>query len=177
MPAHFRPPTNHLTPLTIPPLSPQVQAQVARSLAVKGELQRLEEQALEDRVRIQRLLALPQPLRGGDVTITLPADAARPFPLAAAAEGAGAGAGEWQGQQGEEEQGGSVMQAGAAVSVEGRARRRAEWVAQALRWERDPGVARLLREIQGAMQVGGPVCVYACERERWVVVGWWGGGR
>jgi ribosomal protein L12E/L44/L45/RPP1/RPP2 len=163
-PPHTRTHTTTLTP-------PQVQAQIARSLAVKGELQRLEEQALEDRVRIQRLLSLPQPLRGGDVTIVLPSSAA-PFPLAAAATAAGAAAAAAASspasahRRQQEGEGGDVASAADEPSVgEGGGggggsqaqRKRGEWVGKALKTERDPEVARLLREIKGGMQVGGGI--------------------
>ncbi len=138
----------------------QVQAQIARSLAVKRELQQLEEQALEDRVRIQRLLALPQPLRGGDVTIVLPSTTtgSGSSTAAAASPSTSRRGSQEQGQrqdvggEGEEGDGGEA----GPVSVVTK-RGAGAWAAKALKTERDPVVARKLREIQAHAQVSRSV--------------------
>jgi hypothetical protein len=131
-----------------------VQAQITRSLAVKRELQQLEEQALEDRVRIQRLLALPQPLRGGDVTIVLPSTSMSTGTGGAAAAAAAASPSiSRRGPQEQQEQWQEEPGPGPGPLLLVTKRGVGEWAAKALKTERDPAVARKLREIQAHTQV------------------------
>lgn len=166
-------------------LDDQVKQQTHASVSLKEEIQRLEEQNLEDRVRIQRLLALGQP-SGEDVTIIMPPAAAAPvmggFRLprrgagggeeegggGAAAEAPAAAAHSGAGRRTRQIQGAAAAGGAAANAVgeedleevedttKGQAggteatykRKQSEWIARALRSEKDPRVCMALETLQ-----------------------------
>lgn len=131
----------------------QVQEQTAASLSLQEEIQRLEEQQVEDRVRIQRLLTLPQPV-GPDVTIVTKGGALPTFPSFGGKTKAGGGGGSTrlattQQQQEDTETDNDNDQ---SLPVEGSEdvykKKQEEWVAKALRVEKDRRVALTLEKIQ-----------------------------
>lgn len=124
----------------------EVQAQVQRSLAVKEHIRRLEEEDLEDRIRIQRLLALSQPVRR-DVTLVMDeGQAGRGGRMQGRRRQQGQDEGE--GEEKDEEQGGG--------GEEQRKKEQTAWVEKALKKaekEKDAEAIETLLRIQRLNQV------------------------
>jgi hypothetical protein len=157
----------------------RVREQTQASLSLKDEIQRLEEQNLEDRVRVQRLLSLRQPV-GEDVTILLPAvspsrggaggDGQKDEeerergagPAMAKDRGAGKPKVRRRGRpdgirevfEDEREDESDPLRVGGGPDVrsseEAYKQRQAKWVARALLSEKDAGVAYRLEGVQAA---------------------------
>lgn len=112
----------------------KVKAQVRQSVGIKGHIQRLEEQNAEDRIRIQRLVALSQPVTN-DITILLP-------------EGAPGGGTATS----DEEETTTTTPSAASASGFGLAATEQgmdpDWVEKAIKVESDENVVQLLKSIQ-----------------------------